>query len=71
MITVLPIRAFFPDEDSLNYSVVIKEGNPCLVIKFGTPNEFAHFSQKQSTFPKYDKNKRFLDFCLVYIPLIL
>ena len=48
------------------YSPVIKEWNPFLVIKFGTPNE--RISQKLSHFPKYES---FLDFCLVYIPIIL
>ena len=28
-------------------------------------------SQKLSNFPKHDRNKSFLDFCLVYIHLIL
>ena len=27
------------------YSPVIKEWNPCLVIKFGTPNDFVNFSK--------------------------
>ena len=29
------------------YRHVIKEWNLCLVIKFGTPNEFANFSKTQ------------------------
>ena len=28
-------------------------------------------SQELSSFPKYDTNKSFLNFCLFYIPLIL
>ena len=47
-----------------------KRMDHCIVINFATPNEFANFS-KLSNFPKCDRNKTFLGFCLVYIPRLV
>ena len=44
------------DMVQFNYSPVIKEWNPCLVIKFGTPNKIANFS-KTVEFSKRLKTK--------------
>ena len=48
------------DMVQVNYSPVIKEWNPYLVIKFGTPNTIANFSKTVEFFKML--NTKFLGF---------